>query len=592
MYQDDNGRNVPTYGHENEHAGNGHAGNGPGPVRLGDYLVQQGVLTVDELAGVLDQQRVRHGALLGQMLVHQGILTEESLAGALAEIAAVPFRPLLLPMVQDAALQAMPRDIPPRLGVVPVAVVGDTLEVATADPFNILAIDEVERRTGLRVQQTCTTETDIRSAVDHFYGGAGVLETLVTETIARHDAEAQRAMGSSLLVTDETSTADEPIVRLVDEVIEHAVRRRATDIHIDPEEDSLRIRYRVDGLLQPGPMLPKKLHHSIISRLKVIACLDIAEQRLPQEGHITYRTGAREVDLRVSCFPTVFGEKLAVRVLERQMLFGGLAELGIEAGTLAKLEDSMARTKGIVLLTGPTGSGKTTTLYTMLSNLDTMANNIVTLEDPVEYRLPQIRQSQINNRAGFTFATGIRSMLRQDPDVILIGEVRDPETAGLAMRAALTGILVLSTLHTNEAAGTFPRLIDMGLEPYLIGSTVISAVAERLVRKVCHHCGEPAEPDDGLLDRLGLLDQQLDGNWLRGRGCRHCQETGYLGRTGIFEILMVSDAIREAIREQSDTRAVRRIAAQEGMQTLMQHGLERVRRGETTLEELARVARE
>jgi len=558
MYQGDNEGSVPTYGHES-----GHAGNGLGPVRLGDYLVQQGVLSADQLAGVLDQQRARGGALLGQMLVHQGVLTEVSLATALAEIAGVPFKPLRLPMVQDAALQAMPSDIPPRHGVVPVAVVGDTLEVATADPLNILAIDEIERRTGLRVQQTCSTETDIRNAVEHFYGGAGVLENLVAETIGRHDAETQRAKSSSFLVVDETSTADEPIVRLVDEIIEQAVRRRATDIHIDPEEDSLRIRYRVDGLLQPGPVLPKKLHHSIISRLKVIAALDIAEQRLPQEGHITYRTGNREVDLRVSCFPTVFGEKMAVRVLERQMLFGGLTELGIEAETLAKLEDSMARTKGIVLLTGPTGSGKTTTLYTMLSNLDTMANNIVTLEDPVEYRLPQIRQSQINNRAGFTFATGIRSML-----------------------------LVLSTLHTNEAAGTFPRLIDMGLEPYLIGSTVISAVAERLVRKVCPHCGEPAEPDAVMLEQLGLSDEQLDGSWLRGSGCHQCQDTGYLGRTGIFEILMVSDPIREAMKEQADTRAIRRVAVQEGMQTLMQHGLERVRRGETTLEELARVARE
>ncbi|NKB87568.1 MAG: hypothetical protein GKS06_05055 [Acidobacteria bacterium] len=439
----------------------------------------------------------------------------------------------------------------------------------------------------------CTTETDIRNAVDHFYGGAGVLENLVTETVDRHDAEAQRARsGGGLIVAEETVTANESIVRLVDEVIEQAVRRRATDVHIDPEEESVRVRYRVDGLLQPGPMLPKKLHHSIISRLKVIASLDIAEQRLPQEGHITYRTGNREVDLRVSCFPTVFGEKMAVRVLERQMLFGGLGDLGLEGQTLAYLQDSMARTKGIVLLTGPTGSGKTTTLYTMLSNLDTMANNIVTLEDPVEYRLPQIRQSQINNRAGFTFSAGIRSMLRQDPDVILLGEIRDPETAGLAMRAALTGILVLSTLHTNEAAGTFPRLIDMGLEPYLIGSTVISAVAERLVRKVCQHCAEPVQADASMLESLGVSDESLDGTWLRGAGCRQCGDTGYKGRTGIFEILMVSDAVRAAMKESADTRAIRRVAVHEGMRTLMQHGLERVRRGETTLEELARVARE
>jgi type IV pilus assembly protein PilB len=583
MYQGDNSGNTPT---------NGHSGNGLGPMRLGDYLVERGLLSADQLTGVLDQQQAGGSALLGQMLVHQGVLSEEMLAEALAEIAGVPYRPLQLPMVQDGAVQAVPRDIPPRFGVVPIAVVGGTLHLACSDPFDILAVDEIERRTGLRVQQVCTTETDVRNAIDHFYGGAGVLENLVTETVDRQDAEAQRAQSGGMFVAAETETANEPVVRLVDEVIEQAVRRRATDIHIDPEEDSLRIRYRVDGLLQSGPVLPKSLSQSMISRLKVIASLDIAEQRLPQEGHITYTTGNREVDLRVSSFPTVFGEKMAVRVLERQMLFGGLTDLGVEGETLSKLEDSMVRTKGIVLLTGPTGSGKTTTLYTMLSNLDTMANNIVTLEDPVEYRIPQIRQSQINTRAGFDFARGIRSMLRQDPDVILLGEIRDPETASLAMRAALTGILVLSTLHTNEAAGTFPRLVDMGLEPYLIGSTMISAVAERLVRKVCHHCAETVEPDSGMLERLGLDDADLDGNWLRGKGCRQCLDTGYIGRTGIFEILMVSEAIREALKDRADTRAIRKIAIAEGMQSLMQHGLERVRRGETTLEELARVARE
>ena len=346
------------------------------------------------------------------------------------------------------------------------------------------------------------------------------------------------------------------------------------------------------GSCSKDALLPKQIQHSLISRIKIIASLDIAEQRLPQEGHLTYRVASKEVDLRVSCFPTVFGEKVALRLLERQMLFRGLGELGLEGSTLEMFEDSVKRTKGIVLLTGPTGSGKTTTLYTMLSHLDMLANNIVTLEDPVEYRIPEIRQSQINTRAGFTFATGMRSVLRQDPDVILLGEIRDPETAGLAMRAALTGILVLSTLHTNEAAGTFPRLIDMGLEPYLIGSTMISTVAERLVRKVCKHCAEVVQPDMGMLVRLGLEGEPLDGEWLRGAGCHLCGDSGYVGRTGIFEILMVSDAIRETIKHQADTRAIREIAMREGMRTLMQHGLEVVRRGQTTLEELGRVGRE
>lgn len=567
----------------------------PGPVeqlRLGDYLVEQGVVTQEQLDAALTHQMASGGTLVGQVLVQQGALSEETLAQALARIARVPFQELRLDQVHDAAVQAVPRDLPARHRLVPISVVGDTLTVAFTDPFDIVAVDEIERRTGMRVRQVCVTESDLSAAIEQFYGGAGILEGLVGEAVDQQDSERKRAAQGGVVIHEPSSTAGQPVVRLVEEIINQGLRKRATDIHIEPEEDVVRIRYRVDGMLHTGPLLPKSIQQQLISRIKVLAQLDIAEQRLPQEGHITYKGTIQEVDLRVSSFPTVFGEKLALRLLERNMLFGGLGDLGLEGATLEKLEDSLTRTRGIVLLTGPTGSGKTTTLYTMLSSLNVLANNIVTLEDPVEYRIPEIRQSQINNRAGFTFATGLRSMLRQDPDVILLGEIRDPETAGLSMRAALTGILVLSTLHTNEAAGTFPRLVDMGLEPYLIGSTMVSAVAERLVRKVCSDCAEPVEPDLALLERLDLGDLPTDGQWLRGVGCRHCSETGFLGRTGIFEILMVSEQIREAVKQRADTQVVRRIAAQEGMQTLMQHGLQRVRRGETTLGELARVARE
>ncbi len=571
---------------------NGHSPSGPVSVRLGDYLVDRRQLTRQQLDDVLARQIAGDGALLGQVLVNQGLLTEETLARALADMAGVAFREFRPDEVENAAVQAVPRDVPPRFQVMPVAVSGSSLLVACADPFDILAIDEIDRRTNFQVKQFCATEGDVRRAIDRYYGGAGVLEGLVSETVQRQDAERQNVARGGIFVSDPGASADEPMVRLVDEILNQGLRLRATDVHIDPEEEIVRVRYRVDGLLQQGPLLPKQIQHSLISRIKIIASLDIAEQRLPQEGHLTYRVASKEVDLRVSCFPTVFGEKVALRLLERQMLFRGLGELGLEGSTLEMLEDSVKRTKGIVLLTGPTGSGKTTTLYTMLSHLDMLANNIVTLEDPVEYRIPEIRQSQINTRAGFTFATGMRSVLRQDPDVILLGEIRDPETAGLAMRAALTGILVLSTLHTNEAAGTFPRLIDMGLEPYLIGSTMISTVAERLVRKVCKHCAEVVQPDMGMLVRLGLEGEPLDGEWLRGAGCHLCGDSGYVGRTGIFEILMVSDAIRETIKHQADTRAIREIAMREGMRTLMQHGLEVVRRGQTTLEELGRVGRE
>lgn len=567
--------------------------NGSGHLRLGDYLVERGYLSKGQLDAALEHQRVGQGTMLGDVLTQQGLLSEEALAQALADISGLPYRELRPSDVQAAALQALPRDIPARHSIVPVQIGNGTIVVACSDPFDILAIDEVERRTGLRAEAVCVTESDLQEAMEEHYGGSGALEGLVSESVDRQETERRQvATGAIVTATDLEATENEPIVRLVEEIINTGVRKRATDIHVEPEEEVLRIRYRVDGMLLQGPLLPRKLHQSVVSRIKVIAGLDIAEQRLPQEGHVTYQAPSQEIDLRVSCFPTVFGEKVAMRLLERKMLFGGLEDLGLGGDTLAKLRDSMSHTKGIVLLTGPTGSGKTTTLYTMLSNLDMRANNIVTLEDPVEYRIPEIRQSQINNKAGFTFSTGLRSVLRQDPDIILLGEIRDPETAGLALRAALTGILVFSTLHTNEAAGTFPRLVDMGLEPYLIGSTMISAVAERLVRKVCDACAVPVEPDRSLLERLGLGEQPTSGNWRRGRGCRRCGDTGYRGRTGIFEILMVSDEIREAIKNNADTQQVRAIARREGMETLMEHGLSRVRAGETTLEELARVARE
>ena len=555
------GDRIGTTGNGTSAYSSGPLVSGPnGHLSLGDYLLERGLVDEAQLAGALQHQGADGSVLLGDVLVRQGVLTEDGLAQALAEVAGVPYQQLRLDQVQSSALQAVPRDLPRRHGVVPLSIVGNTLYIACSDPFDIVAVDEIERRTSLRVQQVCVTEGDVTQALEHFYGGAGALDQLVRDSVDRHEADQQRAKSGAIVMAERATVGAEPVVRLVDEIVYQGVRRRATDVHIEPEEKLVRVRFRIDGLLHGGPLLPKKLQQTIISRLKVIAGLDIAEQRLPQEGHITFNARGQEVDLRVSCFPTVFGEKIALRILERNMTLGGLGDLGLEGGTLARLEDSIRHTKGIVLLTGPTGSGKTTTLYTMLQGLNALANNIVTLEDPVEYRIPEIRQSQINKRAGFTFAAGLRSILRQDPDVILVGEIRDPETAGLAMHAVLTGILVFSTLHTNEAAGTFPRLIDMELEPYLIGSTMISAVAERLVRKVCPHCAVSVRPDEALVSRLGLTDEPLDGDWRRGSGCRQCADSGYFGRTGIFEILMVSDRIREAIKARTDTIDVRRIA--------------------------------
>lgn len=579
-------------GSSSRSSGGGASGGAPAvPMRLGDYLVARGHITPEQLDNALEQQRV-DGMLLGQVLLKLGYLEEEDLAETLAGIAGIPYVEIEPEDVDPGAADSVPKEVAHRHTVIPLRVRDDTLLVAFADPFDVLAVDEIERRTGFTVKQVGAPESQVRRAIESRYGRSSNLEGIVSQTIESLEQEEQRAAESGSVVFSMAEAEEAgPVIRLADELIQQGVEMHATDLHVEPEDKGVRVRYRIDGMLQAGPMLPKRVQNALISRLKVIAGMDIAEQRVPQEGRISWGPKG-QVDLRVSSFPTVFGEKVAVRILERERLFTGLEDLGLEGTTLENFRDAAEHTKGILLVTGPTGAGKSTTLYAMLQSQDTLRNNIVTLEDPVEYRIPQIRQSQINVKAGFTFAAGLRSSMRQDPDIIMVGEIRDPETAGLAVRAALTGILVYSTLHTNEAAGTFARLMDMGLESYLIASTLIATVAQRLVRKVCRHCAEPTEPDDELLGKLDLGDEPREGEWLRGVGCSRCYDTGYSGRTGIFEILMVDDDIRGLIQQKADARTIQRAAREAGMETLLQHGLRLVRRGETTLEELARVARE
>jgi type II secretory ATPase GspE/PulE/Tfp pilus assembly ATPase PilB-like protein len=456
------------------------------------------------------------------------------------------------------------------------------LKVAQADPFDVMAIDQLQRTTDLPVDVVCAPRGAISRLMDAAYGPStgGRLKALVDEALALIDNPWR-----------EVASEDSPIVKLVDTVIENAVRAGASDLHIEPEEKSLHLRHRVDGVLAHVDMLPKPLQSPMVSRLKIMAGLDIAEQRLPQEGRITQMVAGRSVDFRVSSFPTVFGEKVAIRILEKDKLVRGLEELGLNRRNLILLRDLLSRSRGIVLVTGPTGAGKTTTLYSALNVLGGREKNIMTVEDPVEYEFPSIRQTQVRPRAGLTFATAIRSLLRQDPDVIMIGEIRDPETAQLAVRAALSGVLVFSTLHTQDAAGAVPRLMDMGVEPYLLASAMAGVVAQRLVRLICPNCKAPASYSADFLAKVNISPS--DGvTFYRGAGCDLCEHSGYRGRTGVSEILMVDPAIHELIRQRADSRLIKDAATRAGFKPLLDDALSKAVLGYTTLEDVVRVSYE
>jgi type IV pilus assembly protein PilB len=445
-----------------------------------------------------------------------------------------------------------------------------------------MLIDELQRAIDMPVEVVCAPKDVIARLIDKSYGpGTGNrLQPLVDEGIASLNQPYA-----------EVSTEDSPVVRLIEMIIEDAVRASASDVHIEPEEKVIRIRHRLDGMLSQIDMLPQDLLPAIVSRLKVMAGLDIAEQRLPQEGRITQVTLGRPVDFRVSTFPTVFGEKVAIRVLEKDRLVRGLEQLGLNRRNLALFQDLLGRSRGIVLVTGPTGAGKTTTLYSSLNVLGGRDKNIMTVEDPVEYEFPSIRQTQVRPRAGLTFAAAIRSLLRQDPDVIMIGEIRDPETAQLAVRAALSGILVFTTLHTQDSPGAVPRLMDMGVEPYLLASAMAGVIAQRLVRLICPKCKSPVTYPPEILAKVDLVP--ADGvTFHKGKGCEHCGQTGYRGRTGVYEILMIDATMHDMIRERADSRRIKDAATRVGFKTLLDDALSKAVLGQTTLDEVLRVSYE
>ena len=509
--------------------------------------------------------------------------TDEDQARALAEEARVPFATLedSAPDAEAAAL--VPEEFARRAMCVAVSPhPAGRILVAQSNPFDVVAIDELQRIVPAPIELVCAPAAAIARMLDRAYGPG---------TSRRLTALVADGLASLNRPFDDDAGEMSPIVRLVDALIEDAVRAGATDLHLEPEELVVHVRHRIDGVLRPVDTLPRDLQPPIVSRLKVLAGLDIAEQRLPQEGRITQPAAGRPVDFRVSSFPTVFGEKIAIRILEPDKLIRGLADLGLNRRGLALFHDLLGRSRGIVLVTGPTGAGKTTTLYSALNVLGGRARNIMTVEDPVEYEFPSIRQTQVRPRAGLTFATAIRSLLRQDPDVIMIGEIRDPETAQLAVRAALSGALVFSTLHTQDAAGAVPRLMDMGVEPYLLASTMAGVIAQRLVRLVCPACKAPASYPAATLAKVGLSPAD-DLALVKGAGCEACGQTGYRGRTGVFEILMIDQAMHDLIGDRADSRRIRDAAVRSGFKSIRDDALSKAVLGQTTLDEVIRVSYE
>lgn len=549
---------------------------------LGQRLIEAGLINETQLQTALrEQQRTKE--YLGKILIRLGYASEQAVAAALAAQARVKYVDLGQYALQPEATQLVPENFARQHHLVPISYAGKVLVVAMANPLDIITMDELRRMSKGPVEVVGAAESEILEALDRAYGaGAGAGWNEVVEQSLRQVVGRRGGGGES------EAAQEPPVIRLVESLIVQAIQEGATDIHVEPEDRLVRNRYRVDGILRQGPDVPKELQGAVIARLKVMANMDIAESRLPQDGRIEFQFGGRQIDLRVSTFPTIRGENLVLRILDKAKLVLGMEQLGFSPDHLTLFKRVLQNPNGIILVTGPTGSGKTTTLYSALSYLDADERNIMTIEDPVEYEIPGIRQSQVNVRAGLTFANGLRSILRQDPDVIMVGEMRDEETVDIAVRAALTGHLVFTTLHTNDAAGAVPRLIDMGAPPFLLSSALLLVVGQRLVRSICVSCKEEDEPDAALLRRLGLDTKEGQLKFFKGKGCDKCGFTGYRGRIGIFELLRVSQELHPLILEKADSSAIQRAARAQGMRTMPEDGIRKALRGITSIEEVAK----
>jgi type IV pilus assembly protein PilB len=565
--------------------------------RLGEILIKENLITSDQLKQALEHQKST-GGRLGTCLMKLGFISDDEITGVLSRQYGVPSINLKYYEVDATVIKLIPQDTAVRYQIVPLSRVGSTLTIAMTDPTNVFAMDDIKFMTGFNVEPVVASETAIAEAISKFYGAtqseeelSNVMKDLTGEDSADLElaAEEQEKNLSEL----ERSAEEAPIIKLVNLILTDAVKRGASDIHIEPYEKELRVRFRIDGILQAVMMPPMKLRDAIISRIKIMAKLDISEKRLPQDGRIMikYRKDGKikDLDFRVSTIPALYGEKIVMRLLDKENLRLDMTKLGFEPESLIKFERAILRPYGMVLVTGPTGSGKTNTLYSSIAKLNTPETNIMTAEDPVEFQLAGINQVQMKDQIGLNFAAALRAFLRQDPNIILVGEIRDFETAEIAVKAALTGHLVLSTLHTNDAPSTISRLMNMGIEPFLVATSVNLICAQRLVRKICSNCKEVLNvPEQAMLD-AGYTQEELKTTQIFiGKGCGTCNKTGYKGRVGLYEVMEINDELRELILVGASALELKKKAVDNGMLSLRRSGLTKVALGMTTIEEVVR----
>ncbi len=574
--------------------------------RIGEMLVAGGLIKEEQLMRALEEQKKR-GGKIGEILVDLGFINEHNLATFLARQLHLPHIEIEKQLVDPDSVRMIPADMARRITAIPLYMDKEALVVAMADPLNIFGLDDMQKAAGKEIRQVVATRSDIQKAISSFYGMGHTIEAATMDFAGETGA----VLAETAEMTGVTSE-DAPVVKLVSLLIAQAIMDHASDIHIDPEGKAIKVRYRIDGVLAEVRTLPRELHAPIVSRIKIMANMDISEKRIPQDGRFQARITHTEtgpvvtavfrersvlridegttVDIRVSTLPVIQGETVVMRILDRSRIILTLEGLNFSADMLDRYRRLISKPYGMILVTGPTGSGKTTTLYASLNTIDRKANNLVTIEDPVEYQIMGVNQVQVNAKAGVTFASGLRSILRQDPDIIMAGEIRDRETAETAIHAARTGHLVFATLHTNDAAGAATRLIDMGIEPFLIASSALAILGQRLARKICDRCKKPYTATPDLLKNLGIATGSV--KFYRGEGCPACKKTGYQGRVGLYELMDMTEAVRELIISKASSSAIKAAAAQSGFKTLRQEGLVKAASGLTSVEEVLRVTQE
>jgi type IV pilus assembly protein PilB len=559
-------------------------------LRLGEILINQGMINSEQLKKALEIQKIDNKKKIGEILVSQGAINQKQLLQALQHVYEAEYIELEDVILDPEIVSIIPKRIAVRYKIVPLSKENSTLTIAMANPLDVNTIDYIREYTKMDVISKFASEDDITNALSTYYEVTGqfddILEKVDVSTVSDHGDEVN-------LSALEAISQEAPVIQLVNMIIVQGIKERASDIHLEPNKRGLLVRYRIDGILHDIRMLPARIKPAIISRIKILSRMDIAERRLPQDGRFQLRFGAREVDLRVSSIPTVYEEKIVMRLLDKSQGVISLDNVGFSDEQLEEFRRMIGSSYGIILITGPTGSGKSTTLYGALNEIDSIEKNVITVEDPVEYKLERINQINVRPKIDLTFANTLRSILRQDPDIIMIGEMRDSETAHIAVQSALTGHLVFSTLHTNDALSSLTRLMDMGIAPFLISSSVIGVMAQRLVRKICPKCIEEYKPEPDVLENLKVNFELPDpGSFklYRGKGCDYCKNTGYRGRTAIFEMIRINDEIRSMIMKNSSSNEIKEVAVKNGMRTLLDSGVEKALQGITTIDEVLRVA--